>query len=305
LAQQQNKLQNKLSEETPVSDTALVGSIPHAPATTNGSAKTPHRGSIQSVDRALSLLEALAEAGGEASLTDLSRRTCLNVSTCHHLLSTLVNWGYVAKVPGRRSYALGARVLYLGHACLRQVDLPRRAQVHIDRINQVTGESVHLAVLQSDSIVTLVKREARHAVRVDTGMVGRSDAPHATASGKAMIAWLPEDQIRRMVPPNAMKRFTDKTIVDFDVLIEELRHVRRNGVAMDREEFQPGVICVGSAIRDHGGAVVGAISASAPAMRVTEEHLALMRQEVIAAANALSADLGEPGSMKPLAAKIS
>ena len=288
-----------------MSDTALVSSIPHAPAVTNGSAKTPHRGSIQSVDRALSLLEALAEAGGEASLTDLSRRTCLNVSTCHHLLSTLVNWGYVAKVPGRRSYALGARVLYLGHACLRQVDLPRRAQAHIDRINEVTGESVHLAILQSESVVTVVKREARHAVRVDTGMVGRSDAPHATASGKAMIAWLPEDQIRRMVPPNAMKRFTDKTIVDFDALIEELRHVRRNGVAIDREEFQPGVICVGSAIRDHGGAVVGAISASAPAMRVTEEHLALMRQEVIAAANALSADLGEPGSLKPLAAKIS
>ena len=288
-----------------MSDTAFVGSIPHAPAVTNGSAKTPHRGSIQSVDRALSLLEALAEAGGEASLTDLSRRTCLNVSTCHHLLSTLVNWGYVAKVPGRRSYALGARVLYLSHACLRQVDLPRRAQAHIDRINEVTGESVHLAVLQSESIVTVVKREARHAVRVDTGMVGRSDAPHATASGKAMIAWLPEDQIRRMVPPNAMKRFTDKTIVDFDALIEELRHVRRNGFAMDREEFQPGVICVGSAIRDHGGAVVGAISASAPSMRVTEEHLSLMRQEVIAAANSLSADLGEPGSLKPLAAKIS
>ncbi len=143
-----------------MSDTALVSiDSDMPPAVTNGSAKTPHRGSIQSVDRALSLLEALAEAGGEASLTDLSRRTCLNVSTCHHLLSTLVNWGYVAKVPGRRSYALGARVLYLGHACLRQVDLPRRVQAHIDRINEVTGESVHLAVLQSDNVVTVLKRE--------------------------------------------------------------------------------------------------------------------------------------------------
>ena len=291
-----------------MSDSAsAVSQIPFAPVapngsvkTSNGSAKSPHRGSIQSVDRALSLLEALAEAGGEASLTDLSRRTQLNVSTCHHLLSTLVNWGYVAKVPGRRSYALGARVLYLGHACLRQVDLPRKAQAYIDRINQVTGETVHLAVLQADTIVTLVKREARHAVRVDTGMVGRSDAPHATATGKAMIAWLPEEQIRRMVTD--MKRFTDKTIVDFATLIEELRHVRRNGHAMDREEFQPGVICVGSAIRDHSGAVVGAISASAPAMRATEQHLDLMRQEVIAAANALSAELGEPGAMKPAVA---
>jgi IclR family acetate operon transcriptional repressor len=288
-----------------VSDTAVTP-IPLASVAangrakaSNGSVKSPHRGSIQSVDRALSLLEALAEAGGEASLTDLSRRTHLNVSTCHHLLSTLVNWGYVAKVPGRRSYALGARVLYLGHACLRQVDLPRRSQIYIDRINQATGESVHLAVLQADTIITLVKREARHAVRVDSGMIGRSDAPHATATGKAMIAWLPEDQIRRMLPTD-LKRFTDNTIVDFEVLLEELRHVRRNGFAIDREEFQPGVICVGSAIRDHAGAVVGAISASAPAMRATEDHLALMRREVLAATNVPSAELGEPGSMKPI-----
>lgn len=272
--------------------------------------KPAARNSIQSVDRALSLLEALAEAGGEAALTELSRRTSLHVSTCHHLLSTLVNWGYVAKVPGRRSYALGARVLYLGQACLRQVDLPRRAQHHIDRINAVTGETVHLAVLQADNIVTLMKREARHAVRVETSSLGKSDAPHATASGKAMLAWLTEDHIRRILDQQKMRRFTDKTITDYVTFIEELRHVRRNGYAMDREEFQPGVICVGSAIRDHAGAVVGAISASMPAMRATDEHLALVRSEIIAATSAINAELGEPGSqaqissLKPKAAAI-
>jgi IclR family acetate operon transcriptional repressor len=258
------------------------------------------RNSIQSVDRALGLLEALAEAGGEAALTELSRRTQLNVSTCHHLLSTLVNWGYVAKVPGRRSYALGARVLYLGQACLRQVDLPRRSQHHIDRINAVTGETVHLAILQSDNIVTLMKRDARHAVRVETGSLGRSDAPHATATGKAMLAWLTEDHIRRILSAQKMKRFTEHTITDFNTFIEELRHVRRNGYAMDREEFQPGVICVGSAIRDHAGAVVGAISASMPAMRATDEHLALMQSEIVAATSAINAELGEPGSQTPV-----
>jgi len=75
-------------------------------------------------------------------------------------------------------------------------------------------------------------------------------------------------------------------------LIDDLRHVRRNGYALDREEYTPGVICVGAAIRDHNGAVVGAISASAPTMRTTEDHLALMREEVVAAARALSAELG-------------
>ncbi len=252
------------------------------------------RNSIQSVDRALLLLETIAETGGEATLTELATRTGLNISTCHHLLATLIQRGFAAKVPGRRLYALGARILYLGHACL-QVDLPRRAQPFIERISQATGETVHLAALQGDAVVTLLMREARHAVRVDTGTVGKSDAAHATATGKAMLAWLPEDEIRRILA-GGMERFTETTITDFSALVEELRLVRRNGFALDREEFQPGVTCVGAAIRDHAGAVVGAISASAPGMRANEKHIALMRDEVVSATRALSAELGEPQS---------
>src|SRR3954468_16152741 len=111
------------------------------------------RHSIQSVDRAMTLLEAIADAGGETTLTELSHRTRLNISTCHHLLSTLVARGYVAKVPVRRTYALGARILFLSHACLRRVDLPARAAPFIEQINEKTGETVHLAVLQGDAMM--------------------------------------------------------------------------------------------------------------------------------------------------------
>jgi IclR family acetate operon transcriptional repressor len=253
---------------------------------------------IQSVDRALNLLQAIAQMGGEATLTELAGRTGLNISTCHHLLATLTKRGFVAKWPGRRGYALGARILQLSQACL-QVDLPRRAEPFIERINQATGETVHLAVRQGDNIVALLKREARHAVRVDTGGLGSPDAAHATATGKAMLAWLPEDEIRRVVTAGGMTPFTPNTITDFAALIEELRLVRRKGFAIDREEYQPGVICIGAAIRDHSGAVVGAISASTPTMRASEEHLARMREEVVAATRALSAELGEPGSQSP------
>src|SRR6185437_7432893 len=175
------------------------------------------RHSIQSVDRALYLLETIADAGGEATLTDLANRTGLNISTCHHLLATLIKRGFAAKVPGRRLYALGARILYLGHACL-QVDLPRRAQPYLEAVNRATGETVHLAALQGDAVITLAVREARHAVRVDTGKIGKLEAPHATSVGKAIMAWLPEDEIRRIVS-HGMKRFTDKTITEFPALI--------------------------------------------------------------------------------------
>ena len=249
------------------------------------------RGSVQSVDRALTLLEILARSAAGMPLTGLAATAGLNISTCHHLLATLVKWGYVAKAPGRR-YALGARGLHLGQAFLKQVDLPRRAQPFVERINEETGESVHLAVLQGDSIITLLKREGRHAVRVDTGAVGARDAAHATATGKAMLAWLPEHEIRRILGTRHMAAFTRNTITDPDALIEELRLVRRNGHALDREEFQPGVVCVGAAVRDHLGAVVGAISASTPTLRATDEHLNRMREAVTAAVRALSAEFG-------------
>ena len=272
--------------------TILTGQRPKARAQRANAKGDRHN--IQSVDRALYLLETIAEAGGEATLTDLATRTGLNISTCHHLLATLIQRGFAAKVPGRRLYALGPRILYLGHTCL-QVDLPRRAQRYLEAINRVTGETVHLAALQGDAVITLAVREALHAVRVDTGKIGKLEAPHATSIGKAILAWLPEDEMRRILA-HGMKRFTHNTITEFPALVESLRVVRRNGYAVDHEEFLPGVICVGAAIRDQAGTVIGAISASTPTMRASEEHVASMRDEIIAATRALSAEFGEPGS---------
>jgi IclR family acetate operon transcriptional repressor len=143
--------------------------------------------------------------------------------------------------------------------------------------------------------VTLLRREGRHAVRVDTGAVGSADAAHATALGKAMLAWLPEHEIRRILEATGMARFTPNTVTGPEVLIEELRLVRRNGHAVEREEYQPGVTSVGAAIRNHVGAVVGAISASAPTQRASDGHLVRMRESVMAAARALSGEFGEQG----------
>src|SRR5262247_2304107 len=104
----------------------------------NGSGSAAGRcDSVQSVDRALALIDALATSAGSLQLTELAERTGLNISTGHHLLATLVKWGYVARAPGRR-YALGARGLLLAQSFLKQVDLPRRAQPHVERISEET-----------------------------------------------------------------------------------------------------------------------------------------------------------------------
>jgi IclR family acetate operon transcriptional repressor len=139
---------------------------------------------------------------------------------------------------------------------------------------------------------------------VDPGTVGSGEAAHATSLGKSMLAWLPEHELRRILETTGMARFTPSTIADLDALIEELRLVRRNGHAMDREEYRPGVTCVGAAIRDHLGAVVGAISASAPTVRTSQDgHLARMRESVMAAVHTLSAEFGEQGPQQAASAE--
>jgi IclR family acetate operon transcriptional repressor len=254
-------------------------------------------GGIQALDRAFLILDVIADAGGEAKLTEIANIAGLNISTCHHLISTLHNWGYVARGPNSRSYVLGSRILHLSAACLRQVDLPRRAQSFVDRLNDQTREAVHLAIMQDTNLVNVLRRDARHAVRVDAGLGGNSNAAHATATGKAILAWLPPTELDRIVADKGLTAFTPHTISDIDRLKEELRLTRRNGFAMDREEFQLGVVCIGAAIRDHAGAVVGSIGVSSPVFRATAEYIDQIRVHLIAAVAEFSTELGAPGAI--------
>jgi IclR family acetate operon transcriptional repressor len=254
-------------------------------------------GGIQALDRAFLILDVIADAGGEAKLTEIAATAGLNVSTCHHLISTLHNWGYVSRGINSRSYVLGSRILHLSAACLRQVDLPRRAQSFVDRLNDQTREAVQLAIMQDTNLVHILRREARHAVRVEAGFGGNANAAHATATGKAILAWLPPTELDRIVADKGLTAFTPNTITDIEKLKEHLRLVRRNGFSIDREEYRPGVICLGAALRDHAGAVVGSISVSAPAFRSTPDYIEQMKVHLIAAADELSVELGAPGAI--------
>jgi len=267
------------------------------PAVDLAVAGQPVRRKIQSVERALSLLELLAEAPGGVRLNDISNAIDLNVSTCHHLLSTLLDRGYVAQSRKDRSYFLGNKVLELSGSRMRQFDLADLAMGALRTLNEETGETVHLAALQGDELVTIAMLDSLHAVRVVSGHGGKSEAIHATATGKAMLAWLPEGEIERIIKRRGLGRFTDKTITDRETLIEELRQVRRNGFSIDNEEFQPGVICIGAAIRDHAGAVIGSVSCSLPTMRADEPRLLTVENAVKSAVRTICENLG--GTVEP------
>ena len=255
-------------------------------------ARTSQLRLIQSVDRALLLLETMAQARGTVSLRDLCRATGLNTSTCHHLLMTLAYRGYARQDARSREYGLGHKLFELSAAGATQIDIVRLAMPALEKLNEETGEAVHLAALEGRDLVTIARLDSRHAVKVDSGMIGKSAAAHATATGKAILAWLPEPEIRAILGASGMPRYTDNTVISPDRFIEQMALVRRHGYAADFEEFQPGVVCIGTAIRDHMGAVVASIGCSMPTMRAGEDALEAIRERVKRTANEVSMQLG-------------
>jgi IclR family acetate operon transcriptional repressor len=264
-----------------------------AAAATGQSVLSPTKGrTIQSIERALDLLDILADADGELALGEIASKSGLNSSTCHHLLATLVKRGYVGRNRRTRAYFLGGRITELSNRRLKQFNLIDIATPELKRLADETGESVHLAVMQGYALVTLVKLDSRLPIRVGSDEIGKANAAHATATGKAILAWLPETEIGRILAANAMTRFTERTITTVQALLEELRLVRRNGYSLDNEEFQPGVVCIGAAIRDHAGAVIGSISCSMPQMRAKARSREQIKMAVRVCAAAISERLG-------------
>ncbi len=253
---------------------------------------------VQSVDRAIDILEVLSQSGREMQLGEIAQAVGLNVSTCHHLINTFVVRGFVGRNPYNRSYFLGHRILELSNARVQQFNLVERAAPALRRLNDATRETVHLAVMQGVELVTLTKIDSTHAVRVGTDTIGKANAMHATATGKAVLAWLPEHEIERVIELSGLSQFTPRTCCSLKDLKEQLRHVRRRGFATNDEEFQPGVYCIGCAVRDAAGGVLASVSCSMPKSRATKAQQIDVRKHVIECTRSLSEILDSQAAAK-------
>ena len=252
---------------------------------------------IQSVARALNILEVLSKAQGEAQLGemqlgDIAEMTGLNVSTCHHILLTLMNRRYVAQHKRGGGYFLGAKIQELSSNRARQFSLAENAMPELRELNKSTGENVHLAVIQGNDLVVLAQLESPQVVQVNLDTVSLVNSAHATAIGKSILAWLPDNEMARIVTQKGLAQFTPDTITNFDELTENLRLVRRFGYAMDREEFLPGVASVGTALRDQSGTVLGSVSCTLPASRADEKNIEDVAKAVLECVGKLSVKIG-------------
>lgn len=248
--------------------------------------KREARGSgVQSIDRAVHLLELLAEAGGSLRLAELEAGTGLPLPTVHRLIRSLVDNGYVRQEPSRR-YALGPRLIRLGEVSGR--GLGALAMPHLTNLAAKIGETANMALLDVDEVLYVAQVPSAHSMRMFTE-VGRRVSTHCTGVGKALLSQLPDDEVSELLQRTGMPARTPQTITRPDTLLRELALVREQGWALDRAEQEAGVWCAAAPVLDAPAHL--AISVSGPSGRITPDRMGEIVPTLLATAQRLGADL--------------
>ena len=239
---------------------------------------------VKSADRALTILELLAT--GNQRLTDIAEQLGFPLSSAHGLLATLVHRGFAELDPASRTYHLGLKAWTVGQGYRGHRDLVGLTLPLMEKLAQDTGETVQLARLDGLDNVYIAIAESPQPMKL-VSAVGKRLPAYATGIGKALLAGLPEKELRRRLRNVTLHRFTEHTIGDVPALLAELDEVRQRGYGTDDQEYIIGCRCVAIAIRDHADQVAAAMSVSAPTPRcgpdwtlATREPLAAVVAEV-------------------------
>jgi len=247
---------------------------------------------IQSVSRALDILEAFTATEGELGVTELSRRLKLHKNNVFRLLATLETRGYVEQDKDSGNYRLGMKTFEVASVFTYHLGLVRQARPVLEELAQATGEAAYLGVLDGVTVVCVDMVDTTQPVRV-VSHLGRRLPAHAAALGKAQLAFRPQEERDEGWKRAAPAAPTARTIVELPRLAQELARVAERELAVEDEELEPGVRALASPVRDYAKRVVGAIGVRGPAFRLGLDRLETeLAPRVRSAAREVSKRLG-------------
>jgi IclR family transcriptional regulator, KDG regulon repressor len=246
---------------------------------------------VQVLDRSLAIIDALANARDDASLAELAEKVKLHKSTVHRLTSILERHGILERDTRSGRYRLGLRLFELGNIAMGRFDIRDRAHPHLEKLLYEVDETVHLCALEAGEVLYLDKIEPVRSVRM-ASRIGRRNPAHCTSVGKAILAFLPESEADDILRQHGLKRLTPKTITTPAELKADLKLIRDRGYAIDNEENEESVRCIGAPVLDHNGRPIAAISISAPSFRLPLDKVPTVAASVCRAALALSKESG-------------
>lgn len=221
---------------------------------------------VEAVQRAIAVLDVLADAGTDLGTNEIARRTGVNVSTVSRLLATLVDGGLLQFVSSTGRYRLGIRVLQLAAAARENLDIRTLARPHLEELAALTGETATLSVTGERDVLTVDFVASDSSVR-SVASIGRNSVPHATAVGKVFLAWSGSP------PQDDLVAYTGRTITDLAALVTEVRRVREQGWATAVREREPELSGVAVPVLDGDGRLVAILGVQGPSTRFTERAM--------------------------------
>jgi IclR family acetate operon transcriptional repressor len=248
-------------------------------------------GRVQSVDRAMMLLEVLGEDEEGNRLTELASRTGLAPSTVHRLLVTLEQRQFIQFNPTDRLWHIGRQVFSIGSSFVRQRNFVATALPFLRRLRDQTRETANLGIVEDGAMVIVTQVESREITR-SVASLGGSVPMVASAMGKAILSSYPSEDVAAIVSRHAMRRFTANTLTTRLALDAQMTAIRQNGYAVDDEEFVKGLRCIASVVYNDHADVICAISVSGLSTRVTVDRVPALGHLLADTARELTRTLG-------------
>ncbi len=248
-------------------------------------------GQVQSLSRALKLLNALAVHPAGLSLSEVAGHVGLPNSTAHRLLTTLQNERYVRFETERSVWLIGVQAFCVGAAFVRSRDLVTIARPYMRRLMEQSGETVNLAIADRGEVIYIAQVETQKMMRAIAGPGGRAPM-HCSGVGKALLAVAAPEAADKLLDSMEFHRETGQTLITRQDLERDLEEVRAQGFAVDNEENAVGLRCVAAVIYDEHGSPLAALSVSGPTARITEQRIPLLGEAVAGIAAEITAEIG-------------
>ncbi|MDR2493154.1 MAG: IclR family transcriptional regulator [Coriobacteriales bacterium] len=245
---------------------------------------------VQSLDRALDILEALSVERDGLGVTMLAKQIGLTKSTTHRMLATLLRRGYVAKSE-TGAYRLGLKLIETVSCYINSLELLTEARPFVAQITTELGLTAHLGVLEGDQVVYIERMDVFSGIKLYS-QIGLRMHAYCSSLGKCLLSAFSSAELSRVMADCSFTKFTPHTIGSLEELNAELKEVRANGWAMDNLEYRLNNRCIGAPIFDYRGEIIAAISASGPPSVLTEDRIDEVATSVIEKARALSSSLG-------------
>jgi len=245
---------------------------------------------VRTVLNAIRIIDRLSYAGN-LGVTDICQQLAMPKSSVHNILETLVHERIIEKNRESNKYNLGVRLVELGNRAQISLDICRIAHPFLVGLNTQTGETVHLTVLDNDEVLYVDCVESKMRIRTYS-VIGERAPLHCTAVGKAILAFRPDQERKRIIREKGLERATPSTITDELLLQEDLRKTAQRGYSVDNMEHEDSLRCVGAPIRNWKGEVNASVSVSGPSQRLTLKRLFTIAPALMDATTEISRRMG-------------